>query len=351
MAQTFSYEGVPTTKGYSAARVQIQAFAKAYTAHFQKKIAQYNDNTNNVDYFISKIKDKDQAVFLKDLIQQNKVRKLPKIEFKNGLYYMRAGNDIMTFDITSAMQGKVYLNNKELNLKKIKNIKELTKKISLTVAQTKTSYLNFLLPEANAFICGGFCVAALVGTVVVGGIIVGKKAMDMFAEDDEMEVLRAMRERIKNKSHKCNQDLNEVSEYTGKLNTYDDISPGNFDTFELYQKTLNVTTEINERKVEEHLIQIMKESMGDDAPNLDNLSCEEFAEKFYNGLDIGAKRVTFKSDIEGEVCTEYRGLASCLTRFHNIHRTHINSSGRGKKNIYNYQYNPESGVYDGGYSK
>lgn len=351
MAQAFSYEGVPTLKGNSAARVQIKAFAKAYTAHFQKNINEYNSNTNNVDYFISKIKDKDQASFLKDLIQQNKLRKLPKMEFKNGLYYMKAGNEILTFDITTAMQGKVYINNKEVNLKKIKNVQELSKKVALTIADTRTSSFNFLIPDANAFICGGFCVAALVGTVVVGGIIVGKKAMDVFGEDDEMEVLRDMRERIKNKSHKCNQDLNEVSGYEGKLNTYDDISPGNFDTFQLYQKTLDVTTEVNQRKVEEHLIDIMKESMGDDAPELDNLSCEEFADKFYKGLDMGTKRVTFKSDIEGEVCTEYRGLASCLTRFHNIHETHINSSGRGKKNIYNYQYNPESGIYEGGYSK
>lgn len=351
MAQAFSYEGVPTLKGNSIARVQIKAFAEAFTVHFEKKVNEYNKNSKNIDFFISKLKDKDQALFLKDLIQQNKIRKLPKMEFKNGLYYIKAGKNFMTFDISTAMQGIVYINNKELNLRNIKNLQEISKLITLTIVDSKTSYMNLFVPKANAFVCGGFCVAALIGTIVVSSAVIGKKAIDMFGEDDDMEVLRAMREKIKEKSHECNKDLNDVTEYVGKLNTYNDISPGNFDTFQLTQKTLEVTTEVNQRKVEEHLIDIMKVSMGDDAPNIDNLTCEEFSEKFYNGLDIGAKRVQFKSDIEGEVCTEYRGLASCLTRFYNIHQSHINNSGRGRKNIYNYQYNLESGIYEGGYSK
>tara|TARA_R110002072_G_scaffold64203_2_gene159242 strand:- start:81664 stop:82773 length:1110 start_codon:yes stop_codon:yes gene_type:complete len=350
IVQSFSYEGSPILNGNSPARIQIKSFAKIHTQKFEGLISQYNDNRKNLDYFVGLLKDKDQANFLNGLIKQNRINKLPEIEHRNGVYFLKLEENLITFDIVSVSQGLIYINNNKFDISKGKNLQERAKILSSFLIENKFSY-NFFIPEANALGCLGLCIAGLIGgTLLVGGMI-AQAAFNIFGESSSLEKLQAMREEIKKKGKKCNDEYKEVKLYTGKLSPYKGITPGYFDSFSLYKKTLEETTEINQEKIEAHMISIVKKEMGDDAPNLDNLSCKEFGKQLFKALDLGSRRISSESMTQAEICSEYRSLSQCIQQFHDAHSSYINNSNRGKKNIYNYRYNLETGKFEGGFSK
>lgn len=324
----------------AAAKIYIKAVATGYTNAFHQSIENYNGHRTNPEKLLSVLDDKNDIAFFKHLLKGEKSDTLPPIEKRGATYFIQFPEGTLSFDIINTFEGEIYFNNKKYTFNRKLSLSTQAEDFANFInknALKKTSYLNFLIPEAEAFICGGFCIGALVAGTVALGYGVYKYAMKTIGGSDEARKYSKIKEEVSKMSRECNQDLQQIQEFNGTSSSYSKATPGAFSSFSIIKGVIDQQKDVDR----ENLTAFIYKKLG--AKDLD--SCQKLSKK----IETTMSKIEYRNaiiegrDIAGEVCKEHDSLLDCLETTHEIHLSH-----RGKRNIYDYRYDSDLGVYEKG---
>lgn len=323
----------------NAAKIYVESFAESFTTAFHKSINFYNENKDNPEIIVELVDDQKGKEFLLGLIVQNKNFKFPAIENKNGTYFMKFNEGVLKFDIIGAYEGFVYFNNKKFTFDFKKDLVEQINDFSSFLNQNsskRTGLLNLFIPEANAIICGGFCIAALVGGTVTLGYGVYKYAMSVVGSDNNAQLYKDIAIGISKQKKECEESANKVEKYRGSHLGYERATPGSFSSFSLIKGALEKSRSVDSKALSKHIF----EKLG--GKDID--SCHALNQKILDSMGAVGRRNAQLQGMTIDTCQEHNQLISCLQDVYEIHLSH-----QGKRNIYERKYDSSSGVYDKSY--
>ncbi len=327
--QSFAGETKPNLKA-----MVTKKYAKVLESSYKEAIKEYTENRSTPHKLFSYFS-KSDAAYLKKLMEEKNVSRLPKlISYKNGHYLLFKGNKIFlspsfAYDQEITFNGKKFLFDKNLTV--IENSQKLQRFMG---AEKITFFTAFIMDEAQAFICGGFCVGALVlGTVALGVMAASKVNNFMNGSTGD---LKEFRDGIKEKRKQCDTDLNNVEAHSSYFSKYNK-SPGSFETFGNLKKVSDFIEDSSsdQSKVQEQLYKDY---------GFDNLkNCGEFAKSYQSKIGIANKKKNRLAEAMGErsqdtdskasICTEINEYIDCLNQFDQVHKGHVKQGNGYKKDI------------------
>ena len=338
--QSFAGEARPTLK-----KLMTEQYAKVLKSSYSEAVLEYKKNRSTPEKLLVHF-NKEDSKYLRLLIKEKQVDRLPKlIPYKNGHYLLFQGSKVFVspsfpYDQKITFNGKVFVFDKKLSLK------YNSQKLQQFMGAKKITFLNnFVLSEAEAFICGGFCVGALVLGTVTLGVMAAKKVSQVF--NGTTGKLKEFRAEIKKKAKQCDTDLNNVEAHS-KSNK----SPGSFETFGNLKK---VAKFLKDDSQDESIVQ---EQLYKDY-GLDNLkNCSEFAKTYQSKIGLSDKKKNRLAQAMGDtdldpnskesICSEINEYIDCLNQFDQVHKAHVNQGDGYKKDSGVYY---ESDKYPSGKSK
>ncbi|MFT6604714.1 MAG: hypothetical protein ACJARO_002238 [Bacteriovoracaceae bacterium] len=342
--QAIASEAKPTVKG-----MVTKKYASILEHSYKEAINEYIENRSTPKKLFSYF-NKTDARYLKKLMDEKNVSRLPKIiSYKKGHYLLFKGNKVY-LSPTFAYNQEIIFNGKKFLFDKNLSVIENSQKLQHFMGAKKVTFLSsFIMNEAQAFVCGGFCVGALVVGTIAFGVMAASK-VNSFMNGSSGE-LKKFREEIKNKKKQCDTDLNNVESHSSYFNKYNK-SPGSFETFENLKKVSNFIekSDSEKSKVQEQLYKDY---------GFDNLkNCGEFAKNYQSKIGIADKKknrlaeamgkTAQNPDSKGAICTEINEYIDCLNQFDQVHKGHVNQGDGYKKDIGVYY---ESDAYSNSRSK
>lgn len=320
-----------------AAKVYVEAYANAFTTAFHQSIEHYNNNVRTPQKIVDLLDNKEDRKYMNGLLEQNKGVRLPPIEQRNGIYFMQFAEGTLKFDIVNAFENEVYFNNKKY---KFEDKKDFTNQINDFAdflnknAKKTTSLFNFIIPEANAIICGGFCIAALVGGTIAAGYGVYRMAMGVVGENKDAQFYKNVALKLAQTQKQCEDNSKLIDKFTVSQKEYYKATPGAFASFSIIKDAIKDSYgELDKSKLTKHIMQ----KMGD--KDLD--SCQALNKKIQESMGPIAYRNLVTSGKEINTCQDFDNLVSCLDEINEAHLSH-----KGKRNRDWKYYNSDTGVYD-----
>ncbi|GAB4022987.1 MAG: hypothetical protein Fur0010_26170 [Bdellovibrio sp.] len=320
-----------------AAKVYVEAFANAFAIAFHQSIEHYNNNIRTPQKIVNLLNNKEDRNYINGLLEQNKGVRLPPIEQKNGIYFMQFAEGTLKFDVVNAFENEIYFNNKKY---KFDDKKDFTNQINDFAdflnknANKTTSLFNFIIPEANAIICGGFCIAALLGGTIAAGYGVYRMAMGVVGEKKDAQFYKNVALKLVQTQKECENNSKLIEKYTVGHKEYYKATPGAFASFSIIKDAAKTSYgDLDKSKLAKHIM----EKMGDKDLN----SCQSLNKKIQDSMGPIAYRNLVISGKEINTCHDFDKLVSCLDEINEAHLSH-----KGKRNRDWKYYDSETGVYD-----
>jgi hypothetical protein len=335
-------EGQPNTLREAGVKTLVESFASNYSQLLKATVENYNAHTARPQELTKDLVRPEDQTGASELLKSSGTKKLPKFEYKDGSYEAKVGEDRLSIDVVSSFEGKMLINNKVFIVpldgswsERIARTQQFFIDNGIkTTSSTPFTPLDLFFPKAEAFICGGLCIAALIGgTVVVGGMAYAA-AKSILGGSNDHKKLQGFQDQIIKKRDECRKELNDLENYDSHLRSYSQVTPGAFSSFELMKKVV-VDQDDDAAKLSAHLYTALG------AKEFTN--CQQFSDALIKSMSVAQKRAAQVDDFMGNAsfCNAHQELIDCLEAFSEVHRTH-----QGRRNIYDKRYNDEKGVYD-----
>ncbi|MCO4794480.1 MAG: hypothetical protein KC493_12240, partial [Bacteriovoracaceae bacterium] len=329
----FNLQSFAAENNLTVRSIIVEKYSSVLLTAHDSAVKEYQKHLNNPSALIAKLP-KEEAQYLKKLMKHYKVTKLPKIKKTKLGHTLEVSGGKVTIPSTFLLDQKITFNGKIFKFNKKESFKKNSIRLQKFMGSKKTaSLMNLIINEAHAL--GFLAIGALVlGTVALGAMVYSS-AKKLIAGDNED--MKEFREGIKEKTKKCDSDLNNVEEHKGYFSNWDK-APGAFETFSNMRK---VATQLEEHqngksdskeKVQEQLYKDY---------GIDNMkNCSDFAKEFRRKLGVTGRRNETYAMIEGTeknskevICAEVNEYIDCLSEFNKIHKGHVNQGDGYKEDI------------------